>query len=349
MDAEDPERRPAAARPRSRRCPEVRCALVTSSPTSAMPSASSRASRSPSASRHANTGSRWTSAAEHERERGCRSGVRSGQTALGAFESRRGQPGHDAASVSCWPGRRVSPSAPAGSSASAWPGAAQLGAAGGTRRGRSAATIGGGRAAAARRDRAGRSGESYVSPWLFVVAATRRPGRSRGRAARVRAVAAHPAEQPVTLNVWEGRLLRPRDAARLERIGRALAARVGVERFVLDDGWFHARRDDTAGLGGLVGRRRRSGRTELRPLVGSRPARSACSSGCWFEPEMVNPDSDLLSRAPGLDPVDVAAGCRGCIARPAGPRDLSQRRCVFTYLLEQHQRRARQCAPGRRP
>src|SRR5206468_3880039 len=52
---------------------------------------------------------------------------------------------------------------------------------------------------------------------------------------------------PVTLNVWEA-VYFDHDAERLERIAE-LAASVGVERFVLDDGWFLGRRDDTAGLG----------------------------------------------------------------------------------------------------
>ncbi len=53
--------------------------------------------------------------------------------------------------------------------------------------------------------------------------------------------------QPVVLNVWEA-VFFDHDLERLRGIADR-AARVGVERFVLDDGWFHRRRDDTAGLG----------------------------------------------------------------------------------------------------
>ena len=51
-----------------------------------------------------------------------------------------------------------------------------------------------------------------------------------------------------------GGLVRPRPGGRLTRLAD-LAAEVGVERFVLDDGWFGARRDDHAAAGRLGGRR----------------------------------------------------------------------------------------------
>ena len=51
----------------------------------------------------------------------------------------------------------------------------------------------------------------------------------------------------MTLNVWEA-VYFDHDQERLERLAE-LGARIGVERFVLDDGWFLGRRDDTAGLG----------------------------------------------------------------------------------------------------
>jgi alpha-galactosidase len=109
-----------------------------------------------------------------------------------------------------------------------------------------------------------------------------------------RTLPTHPAQQPVTLNVWEA-VYFDHDRARLTRLAD-LAARVGVERFVLDDGWFHARRDDTAGLGdwwvdpavwpdGLA------------PLV-EHVHDQGMEFGLWFEPEMVNPDSDLFRAHP---------------------------------------------------
>jgi len=74
------------------------------------------------------------------------------------------------------------------------------------------------------------------------------------------------------------------------------AAEVGAERFVLDDGWFRHRRDDTAGLGDWYidedvwpdG---------LDPIIDH--VRSlGLEFGLWFEPEMVNPNSDLYRAHP---------------------------------------------------
>ena len=92
---------------------------------------------------------------------------------------------------------------------------------------------------------------------------------------------------------------------------------VGVERFVLDDGWFRHRRDDTAGLGdwyvdeGVWP-------DGLHPLVDARP-RLGMEFGLWVEPEMVNPDSDLARAHPDwvLRRPGTAAAA---VAPPAGAR-----------------------------
>ena len=85
------------------------------------------------------------------------------------------------------------------------------------------------------------------------------------------------------------------DLPRLLRLVET-AASVGVERFVLDDGWFLRRRDDSAGLGDWVvdpvvwpqG---------LHPLV-ERVRELGMQVGLWCEPEMANPASDLLREDP---------------------------------------------------
>lgn len=102
------------------------------------------------------------------------------------------------------------------------------------------------------------------------------------------------AERPVSLNVWEA-VYFDHDAERLLDLAER-AADLGVERYVLDDGWFGARRDDTAGLGDWVvspdvwpdG---------LHPLV-DRVKELGMQFGLWFEPEMVNEDSDLARAHP---------------------------------------------------
>lgn len=137
--------------------------------------------------------------------------------------------------------------------------------------------------------------ESYTTPWVVVAASD--AGLDPAAFALhtwQRTLPAHPAVQPVTLNVWEA-VYFDHDRERLERLAE-LGARVGVERFVLDDGWFLGRRDDTAGLGdwwvdeqvwpeGLDG------------LI-DRVHELGMEFGLWFEPEMVNPDSNLFREHP---------------------------------------------------
>ncbi len=75
-----------------------------------------------------------------------------------------------------------------------------------------------------------------------------------------------------------------------------IAAGMGVELFVLDDGWFHGRNDDTAGLGDWWP-------DEVKFPNGLTPLIDAVNGlgmdfGLWIEPEMVNPDSDLFRTHP---------------------------------------------------
>jgi Alpha-galactosidase len=100
--------------------------------------------------------------------------------------------------------------------------------------------------------------------------------------------------RPVILNTWEAVYFDHR-LDRLSELADA-AARIGVERFVLDDGWFGGRRDDTAGLGDWYVSK------EVWP-VGLGPLIDHVKSlgmdfGLWVEPEMVSPDSELFRAHP---------------------------------------------------
>ena len=100
--------------------------------------------------------------------------------------------------------------------------------------------------------------------------------------------------RPVVLNTWEA-VYFDHSPDKLARLARR-AAEVGVERFVLDDGWFPARVDDTAGLGDWVVDPR-SWPEGLEPL--SRLVHDlGMEFGLWFEPEMINLDSDLARAHP---------------------------------------------------
>ena len=100
--------------------------------------------------------------------------------------------------------------------------------------------------------------------------------------------------RPVILNTWEA-VYFDHDLPTLTALADT-AADVGIERFVLDDGWFHARRSDTAGLGDwwVDTSVWPHGLTPLISHVRSR----GMEFGLWFEPEMVNPDSDLFRAHP---------------------------------------------------
>jgi alpha-galactosidase len=95
--------------------------------------------------------------------------------------------------------------------------------------------------------------------------------------------------RPVHLNTWEGFYfdLQP---AQVMALADAASA-VGVERFVVDDGWFHGRHNDRAALGDWWPDASKFPQC-LGPLV--RHVRAlGMEFGLWVEPEMVNPDSEL--------------------------------------------------------
>ncbi len=101
-------------------------------------------------------------------------------------------------------------------------------------------------------------------------------------------------ERPVLYNDWEGCMF---DFNRNRLLDLAARARkLGCELFVLDDGWFGKRNDDKAGLGDYtVNKKKLPG--GLRPLV-ERINAMGMEFGLWFEPEAVNPDSDLYRAHP---------------------------------------------------
>jgi alpha-galactosidase len=100
--------------------------------------------------------------------------------------------------------------------------------------------------------------------------------------------------RPVTLNVWEA-VYFDHNLEKLTELA-VKAGEIGVERFVLDDGWFGARRDDHAGLGDWV-ISKDVWPNGLGPLIDVVKA-NGMEFGLWFEGEMVNADSDLYREHP---------------------------------------------------
>ena len=101
--------------------------------------------------------------------------------------------------------------------------------------------------------------------------------------------------RPVHYNCWEA-IYFDHSLAKLTALAERAAA-LGAERFVLDDGWFGRRDDDTTSLGDWTVDRRKWP-DGLQPLI-DRVHDLGMSFGLWFEPEMVSPDSDLLRAHPG--------------------------------------------------
>ncbi|MFP8903158.1 alpha-galactosidase [Streptomyces atacamensis] len=110
-----------------------------------------------------------------------------------------------------------------------------------------------------------------------------------------RHVLPHPDElRPVLYNSWEATSFQVSEENQFALARRAAA--LGVELFVVDDGWFGGRDDDRAGLGDWTPHRRRFPRG-LRPLA-DEVHRLGMGFGLWVEPEMVSADSDLYRRRP---------------------------------------------------
>lgn len=139
-------------------------------------------------------------------------------------------------------------------------------------------------------------GEAYDSPWVYGVHGN---GLNEVAAQFHRFVrdlhphlAANP--RPVLLNTWEA-VYFDHSYETLTALAD-VAKETGVERFVVDDGWFMGRRDDTAGLGDW----------QVDPAVwpeGLEPLSRhvhglGMEFGLWFEPEMINPISQTARDHP---------------------------------------------------
>ena len=100
--------------------------------------------------------------------------------------------------------------------------------------------------------------------------------------------------RPIHYNTWEG-IYFDHDVDTLKELANKVAG-LGAERFVLDDGWFKGRRGDFAGLGDWVVDEEIYPQG-LSPLI-EHVNQQGMEFGLWFEPEMVNPDSDLYRAHP---------------------------------------------------
>ncbi len=99
---------------------------------------------------------------------------------------------------------------------------------------------------------------------------------------------------PVLYNSWEATFF---DVSSEGQQNLAeIASDIGCELFVMDDGWFGERKDDHAGLGDWYVNKEKFPQG-LKPLI-DKVKSLGMRFGLWFEPEMVNPDSDLYRAHP---------------------------------------------------
>ncbi len=136
-------------------------------------------------------------------------------------------------------------------------------------------------------------GESYESPIAYAGADTE-DFRAFVREELTTWPGGTMSPRPVTLNTWEGNYFdHQMDSLKAQA---SAAAELGIERFVLDDGWFGKRDNDTTSLGDwdIDARKYPDG---LKPLV-DHVTGLGMQFGIWFEPEMVNPVSELYKAHP---------------------------------------------------
>jgi alpha-galactosidase len=100
--------------------------------------------------------------------------------------------------------------------------------------------------------------------------------------------------RPVLYNSWEATTFNVTEAGQEALADKA--APLGIELFVIDDGWFGARNNDHAGLGDWVVNPKKFP-NGLQPLI-DHVNKLGMDFGLWVEPEMVNPDSDLYRAHP---------------------------------------------------
>ncbi len=123
-------------------------------------------------------------------------------------------------------------------------------------------------------------------------------------------------ERPILVNNWEATYFNF-DATKLEAIATA-GSELGVELFVLDDGWFGKRNNDHTSLGDWVVDRNKlpDGLTDLAERIKAK----GLEFGLWFEPEMISVQSDLYRAHPDW-----------CIHVPGRPRTEGRQQLILDF------------------
>lgn len=141
-------------------------------------------------------------------------------------------------------------------------------------------------------------GESLSTPWLYATWSNRGLNGMSQQFHRYirRHLLSFTVAQPrqVHLNTWEG-IYFDHDPAYILKMASE-AARMGVERFIIDDGWFTGRNDDKAALGDWFVDEKKYP-NGLEPVI-AHVRKQGMSFGLWVEPEMINKNSHLYRQHP---------------------------------------------------
>ena len=156
-----------------------------------------------------------------------------------------------------------------------------------------------------------KKGESYAAPRAVATFSDRGlDGLTNNHYSWIRSRSNHITKvrpRPLTLNMWEAVYFNHNEEGIRKMVDKA--AEIGVERVVLDDGWFGSRRNDRAGLGDWVVSKDAwpNGLASIIKYINDK----GIEFGLWFEGEMVNRDSDLyrahpdwILQEPGRIPVE---------------------------------------------
>lgn len=140
-------------------------------------------------------------------------------------------------------------------------------------------------------------GESISTPWVYTAySESGLNGMSQQfhRHIRQHIVHFHQPVRPVHLNIWEGVTFN-HDPAHIIAMAEK-AAEMGVERFIIDDGWFVGRNDDFGGLGDwfLDEKKYPHGLTPVIDAI----KKLGMQFGIWVELEMINKRSQLYEQHP---------------------------------------------------
>ena len=144
-----------------------------------------------------------------------------------------------------------------------------------------------------------KAGEAFVTPELAMVHSSEGFGKmSRCYHKAIRNNLCRgkykTAERPVLINNWEGTYFNF-NADKLVAMAQD-ASKIGIELFVMDDGWFGKRDDDHSGLGDWKPNEIKLQGT-LKSLA-DRINQTGMKFGIWFEPECISKDSDLYRAHP---------------------------------------------------